>query len=62
MRFKDNGFSQKQLEQLSQLMDCKLNPIIKDIEEIKSRLNIIEKDINQIKLLPTIKNELKNLK
>ena len=63
MTSKDNGFSQKQLEQLQKL----LNPIVKDIKElkqdmneVKSRLYTLEKDVNQIKLLPSIQKELKN--
>ena len=65
MKSKDNGFSQKQLEQLEKL----LNPIVKDIKElkqdmneVKSRLYALEKDVNQIKLLPSIQKELKNSK
>ena len=65
MKSKDNGFSQKQLEQLEKL----LNPIVKDIKElkqdmneVKSRLYTLEKDMNQIKLLPSIQKELKNSK
>ena len=65
MKSKDNGFSQKQLEQLEKL----LNPIVKDIKElkqdmneVKSRLYTLEKDVKQIKLLPSIQKELKNSK
>ena len=65
MKSKDNGFSRKQLEQLEKL----LNPIVKDIKElkqdmneVKSRLYTLEKDVNQIKLLPSIQKELKNSK
>ena len=65
MKSKDNGFSQKQLEQLEKL----LNPIVKDIKElkqdmneVKSRLYTLEKDVNQIKSLPSIQKELKNSK
>ena len=65
MTSKDNGFSQKQLEQLEKL----LNPIVKDIKElkqdmneVKSRLYTLEKDVKQIKLLPSIQKELKNSK
>ena len=71
MKFKDNGFSEKQLEQLGQLMDSQLtyalNPIVKDIKElkqdmkeVKSRLDVLEKDVKEIKSLPTIQKELKN--
>ena len=45
----DNGFSKKQLEQLQGL----LTPIVQDIKEIKSRLDVIES-------LPTIQKELKS--
>ena len=65
MKSKDNGFSQKQLEQLEKL----LKPNVKDIKElkqdmneVKSRLYTLEKDVNQIKLLPSIQKELKNSK
>ena len=63
MTSKDNGFSQKQLEQLQKL----LNPIVKDIKElkqdmneVKSRLYTLEKDVNQIKLIQSIQKELKD--
>ena len=72
----DNGFSKKQLEQLSQLMDIKISPIQKDINElksdmkdVKSRLDVletkvdrIEKDIKDIKSTPTMSRELKQIK
>ena len=62
----DNGFSKKQLEQLSQLMDMKIQPIHNDIRDIKSRLDVletkvdrIEKDIKNMKSTPTMSKELK---
>ena len=58
MKSKDNGFSQKQLEQLEKL----LNPFVQRLDKIEYRLNVLEKDVNQIKLLPSIQKELKNSK
>ena len=58
MKSKDNGFSQKQLEQLKEL----LNPFVQRLDKIEYRLNVLEKDVNQIKLLPSIQKELKNSK
>lgn len=49
----DSGFSKKQLEQLGQLMDFKLTPIVQ-------RLDNIEKDVNILKSFH--KNDLDKLK
>ena len=56
MKSKDNGFSQKQLEQLKEL----LNSFVQRLDKIEYRLNVLEKDVKQIKLLPSIQKELKN--
>ena len=58
MKSKDNGFSQKQLEQLKEL----LNSFVQRLDKIEYRLNVLEKDVKQIKLLPSIQKELKNSK
>ena len=46
------------LEQLKEL----LNPFVQRLDKIEYRLNVLEKDVNQIKLLPSILKELKNSK
>ena len=69
----NDGFTQKQLEQLGLVMDAKIKPIndrldlieqdIKvlkeDMVEVKTRLNVVEKDIKAIKNCPTIQKEIK---
>ena len=69
----NDGFTQKQLEQLGLVMDAKIKPISdrlevieKDVIEIKerltnveNRLDVVEKDIKAIKNCPTIKKEIK---
>ena len=62
----NDGFTPKQLEQLGLVMDAKIEPIKKDIKEIKDRLDVVEKDIKvlkkdvkAIKECPTIQKELK---
>lgn len=64
----DNGFSKKQLEQLSQLMDMKINPINNRLYKIESRLDVLEKDMKEVKkdikdmkATPTMSKELKKL-
>ena len=52
----DNGFSKKQLEQLQGL----LNPIVQRLDKIETRLDVLEKDVKEIKSLPTIQQELKS--
>lgn len=44
----DNGFSKKQLEQLSQLMDMKINPINNRLDKIESRLDVLEKKVDNL--------------
>ena len=55
----NDGFTQKQLEQLGLVMDAKIQPVREDIKEIKDRLDVVEKDIKAIKNCPTIKKEIK---
>ena len=69
----NNGFTQKQLEQLGLVMDAKIKPIndrldvieqdIKVLKEnmveVKTHLNVVEKDIKVIKNCPTIQKEIK---
>ena len=63
----NDGFTQKQLEQLGLVMDAKIKPINdrldvieKDISDIKTRLDVVEQDIKAIKECPTIQKELAN--
>ena len=63
----NDGFTPKQLEQLGLVMDAKIEPIKKDIKDIKdrltnveNRLDAVEKDIKAIKNCPTIQKELEN--
>ena len=62
----NDGFTEKQLEQLGLLMDAKIQPVREDIKEIKERLDVLEedmknvkKDIELIKNFPTIQKEIK---
>ena len=63
----NDGFTPKQLEQLGLVMDAKIEPIKKDIKDIKDRLtnvenhlDAVEEDIKAIKNCPTIQKELEN--
>ena len=51
----NNGFTQKQLEQLGLL----IKPIWEEIKKINERLDVIEEDIKAIKECPTIQKEIK---
>ena len=69
----NDGFTQKQLEQLGLVIDAKIQPVREDIKEIKERLDVLEedmknvkedisslkKDVKAIKECPTIKKEIK---
>ena len=69
----NDGFTQKQLEQLGLVMDAKIQPINErltnienrldvleqDVSQIKDRLDVVEKDIKAIKNCPTIQKEIK---
>ena len=62
----NDGFTQKQLEQLGLVIDAKIQPVREDIKEIKERLDVLEqdmknvkKDIELIKNCPTIQKEIK---
>ena len=64
----NDGFTPKQLEQLGLVIDNKIEPIKKDIKDIKERLDVIEEDVSDIKnrltkieKCPTIKKELDEL-
>ena len=54
----NDGFTQKQLEQLGLVIDAKIEPIKKDITEIKERLTNVENRLTKIENCPTIKNEI----
>ena len=69
----NDGFTQKQLEQLGLVMDAKIQPInerltnienrLENVEQrltnVENRLDTVEKDIKAIKNCPTIQNEIK---
>ena len=62
----NDGFTQKQLEQLGLVIDAKIEPIKKDITEIKERLtNVedrltnVENCLTKIENCPTIQKEIK---
>ena len=62
----NDGFTQKQLEQLGLVMDAKIQPVWEEIKKINERLDVLEqdmknikKDIKAIKNCPTIQKEIK---
>ena len=69
----NDGFTQKQLEQLGLVMDAKIQPInerltnienrLENVEQrltnVENRLDTVEKDIKAIKNCPTIQKEIK---
>ena len=64
----NDGFTQKQLEQLGLVMDAKIQPINERLTNIENRLDVIEEDVKtlkedvqKIKNCPTIKKELDEL-
>ena len=52
----NDGFTQKQLEQLGQVVELVVDAKIKPIND---RLDLIEQDIKAIKNCPTIQKEIK---
>ena len=59
----NDGFTQKQLEQLGLVMDAKIQPIREDIKEIKNRLEVLEQDVSQIKdRLDVVEKDIKAIK
>ena len=64
----NDGFTQKQLEQLGLVMDAKIQPINERLTNIENRLDVIEEDVKtlkedvqKIKNCPSIKKELDEL-
>ena len=65
----NDGFTQKQLEQLGLLIkpinerltniENRLDVLEEDVSQIKDRLDVVEKDIKTIKNCPTIQKEIK---
>ena len=62
----NDGFTQKQLEQLGLVMNAKIQPINERLtsienrlENVENRLDTVEKDIKAIKNCPTIQKEIK---
>ena len=65
----NDGFTQKQLEQLGLLIkpinerltniENRLDVLEQDVSQIKERLDVVEKDIKTIKNCPTIQKEIK---
>ena len=59
----NDGFTQKQLEQLGLVMDAKIQPVREDIKEIKDRLDVLEEDVSQIKdRLDVVEKDIKAIK
>ena len=52
----NDGFTQKQLEQLGLVMDAKIQPINERLTNIENRLDVLEKDMKNVK------NDMKNVK
>ena len=55
----NDGFTQKQLEQLGLVMDAKIKPINDRLDVIEQDIKVLKKDVKAIKECPTIKKELK---
>ena len=59
----NNGFTQKQLEQLGLVMDAKIQPINERLTNIENRLDVLEQDVSQIKdRLDTVEKDIKAIK
>ena len=52
----NDGFTQKQLEQLGLVMGAKIQPINERLTNIENRLDVLEKDMKNVK------NDMKNVK
>ena len=59
----NDGFTQKQLEQLGLVMDAKIQPINERLTNIENRLDVLEQDVSQIKdRLDTVEKNIKAIK
>ena len=59
----NDGFTQKQLEQLGLVIDAKIQPVREDIKEIKERLDVLEEDMKNVKKeIKNVKKDMKNVK
>ena len=59
----NDGFTEKQLEQLGLVMDAKIQPVREDIKEIKERLDVLEEDMKNVKKeIKNVKKDMKNVK
>ena len=59
----NDGFTQKQLEQLGLVMDAKIQPINERLTNIENRLDVLEQDVSQIKdRLDTVEKDIKAIK
>ena len=56
----NDGFTQKQLEQLGLVIDAKIQPINERLTNIENRLENVENRLTKIENSPTIKKELEN--
>ena len=57
----NDGFTQKQLEQLGLVMDAKIKPINDRLDVIEQDIKVLKEDVKAIKECPTIQKELKKL-
>ena len=55
----NDGFTQKQLEQLGLVMDAKIQPINERLTNIENRLENVENRLTKIENCPTIQKEIK---
>ena len=66
----NDGFTQKQLEQLGLVMDAKIQPINERLtsienrlENVENRLDVLEQDVSQIKdRLDVVEKDIKAIK
>ena len=59
----NDGFTQKQLEQLGLVMDAKIQPVREDIKEIKEHLDVLEEDMKNVKEdISSLKKDVKAIK
>ena len=59
----NDGFTQKQLEQLGLVMEAMIQPVREDIKEIKERLDVLEEDMKNIKEdISSLKKDVKAIK
>ena len=59
----NDGFTQKQLEQLGLVMDAKIKPVWEEIKKINERLDVLEEDMKNVKEdISSLKKDVKAIK